>query len=206
MPFANKISIRWLLPALFVWLLPAGSCFAHTIISAGGLFDLPIPANPNSSAGSMQDAVINVTSSALIGDLNVSINLTHSRVFDLQIELQSPAGTVLCLNSYDDFTNDFFFGADYVDTVFDDQAPLSIQQADVPFTGSFRPLGDGGLGVFNGENTLGEWKLKIVDRFKADTGRLEEFRLFITAPEPAMITFFSLGMAIVILLRPKYSL
>ena len=65
-------------------------------------FDLPIPAigDPQREFGRgwMADAIAEVPDHFTIYDLDVGISLTHGSLYDLQITLQSPAGTNVVLN------------------------------------------------------------------------------------------------------------
>jgi len=173
--------------------------FAHSVYIYGGNFNLPIPAEPNSSQGWMDDAVIEVPDHFTIHDLDVGISLTHTNVFDLQISLESPAGTSLFLNMYD--LDEFFIDPNYTNTIFDDEAPESIKQAEPPFSGRFRPIDTYKLSEFDGENAYGTWRLQIYDMWQADTGTLDSFELMITIPEPA--TFLLLGLGKIILRRKR---
>ena len=176
--------------------------FADEVYKYKGEFNLQIPADPDSSKGWMADAVIEIDCHLTILDLDVGINLTHSNVFDLQISLQSPDGTTLSLNAYNP-DNEFFQGADYSQTVFDDEAPTPISQAQPPFTGRFRPNSSSGLKVFDGQDAYGPWHLQIYDAYYYDTGTLNSFGLTITTPEPTTVVLLTLGAGFVALLRPR---
>jgi subtilisin-like proprotein convertase family protein len=140
----------------------------------------------------MADAVINVPDHFIITDLDVGINLTHTNVFDLQLSLQGPVGTRICLNMYD--YDEFFIGANYTNTIFDDEAMLSIKDGVAPFTGRFRPLEPYKLSQFDGEDAFGSWRLQIYDAYWSDTGTFNHLELTITTPEPA--TFFLLALGV----------
>ncbi len=169
--------------------------FAGPVYTYGGDFDLPIPkldtSDPLISKGWMEDAVIEITDHFTVSDLDVRISVTHTSAFDLQIFLQSPVGTRICLNMYT--FNEFFEGANYTQTVFDDEAELSIKEALPPFTGSFRPLEPYNLSDFDGEDAYGVWRLRIYDAWDWDTGTLDSFELVVTTPEPATVIFLILG-------------
>ena len=98
---------------------------AETVLFYGSPFDLAIPADPEGTKGWMDDAIIEVPDHFIITDLDVSVSLTHTKVFDLRLSLTSPSGTTVLLNSYDPFTG-YFEGEDYQQTVFDDEAAVSI--------------------------------------------------------------------------------
>jgi subtilisin-like proprotein convertase family protein len=148
-------------------------------------FHLPIPAVVGATQGWMDDAVLSIPSHIAITDLDVTITLTHTCDFDLQIILQSPSGTGVLLNMYNPFT-DYFVGANYDHTIFDDEAAISIHDGTAPFIGRFRPLD--ALSIFDGKDAYGSWRLRIRDSRYADTGELLTFGLYITTlPAPTAI-------------------
>ena len=163
----------------------------------GGDFNLRIPADPNNTnttKGWMDDAIIEIPDHFPIADLEVGVSLTHSKVFDLQLYLQSPTGTRLCLNMYN--FDEYFNGENYTLTVFDDEAELSIEQGQPPFTGRFRPEPGNLLSIFDGLDTYGSWRLQINDMYYADSGTLDRFELIITIPEPTTALLLALGVVL----------
>ena len=156
-----------------------------------GPFDLPIPADPDAGKGWMEDAIIKVPQHLTLEDLDVSVSLTHTNVFDLQLYVESPGGTRVLLNMYDPFT-EYFEGKDYQGTTFDDEADTRIEQASAPFAGRFVPRGS--LAAFDGEDAYGSWRLCIYDAYYSDTGHLDTFGLAISVPEPATVAFVLLGV------------
>ena len=177
-----------------------GGAYAGPVYTYRGDFDLPIPDNPENTSGWMADAIIDVPDHFTIHDLDVGISLTHTNVFDLQIFLQSPAETMLCLNMYN--YDEYFEGADYTRTIFDDEAESPIEQASPPFTGRFRPIWPYELSQFDGQNAYGLWRLQIYDAWEWDTGTLNSFELIFAVPEPATATLLTLGAGLLLLLRP----
>lgn len=149
-----------------------------------GDFNLRIPADPDNTKGWMTDAVIEIPDHFTIYDLDVSISLRHSNVLDLQIFLQNPAGTRVCLSKYDSYDPNFA-GEDYWLTIFDDEAEISIDDAQPPFTGRFRPEPGNFLSILNGLDAYGTWRLQIYDQWYYDTGTLEHFELAICGSAPA---------------------
>jgi hypothetical protein len=160
----------------------------------GGDFHLRIPADPNNTnttKGPMDDAIIEISDHFSIADLDVGISLTHTKVFDLQLFLQSPTGRRLCLNMYG--LDEHFDGVNYTGTIFDDEAQTPIEDGEPPFTGRFRPKSGSLMSIFDGLDTYGSWRLQIYDAHYFDTGTLDHFELIITIPEPATLALFGLG-------------
>jgi subtilisin-like proprotein convertase family protein len=182
-------------------------CSSNPVHTYGNNFDLPIPANPGDTKGWMADAVIEINDHFIIEDIDICINVTHTSAFDLQIFLQSPAGTGICLSMFDPY-DEFFFGANYTNTIFDDESPFYINQGTAPFTGRFRPVDIdpyNKLSKFDGEDAYGPWRLRIYDAYYADTGTLNRLDLMITAPEPASATLMIFGVVSLGLFKPRRS-
>jgi len=147
-----------------------------------------------------EDAVINIPEHRIISDLDAEISITHTNVFDLQIFLVNPANTSrICLNKYDGF----FKGANYTQTVFDDEADVPIEQGVPPFTGRFRPVEPFKLSAFDGQDAFGQWRLQVYDAYYADTGTLNNFQITIANPEPVTVMFLALGVCLMHLRRPR---
>jgi|GEM_PF-3599612 len=139
----------------------------------GGVFpstDTPI-AIPDGPGGTIM-SVLNTAASGTISDLNVSIQVTHTFLADLEITLE-----------HDGVSVDLFFdncgGDDNMDIIFDDDGlPLDCTGTG-PIVGTFQP--DNPLAAFNGTSASGVWTLTIVDDAGADTGTLDSWSLEITA-------------------------
>ena len=197
MDFRNRIANT---VAAVVIILSPSIAFAEQF-SYSSQFNLPIPASPAETKGWMTDAVIDITDHLIISDLDLTINLTHTNIFDLQIFLQSPADTIICLNNYSSY--EFFQSENYTDVTFDDEAPLPISQAPMPLTGRWQPITGNPLAAFDNEDAFGSWHLRIYDAHYNDTGTLENFEILITNPEPATAALLALGIAIVRFSKPS---
>ncbi|HUT29300.1 MAG TPA: hypothetical protein VMX13_05870 [Sedimentisphaerales bacterium] len=174
---------------------------ATEVRTYGGRFDLPIIDLPGPGS-QMTEAVIEVPDHFPIHDLDVRINITHTNVFDLQLLLQNPLGSRICLNMYD-FKDEFGIYPNYTNTIFDDEALFSIEDAEPPFTGRFRPRQPYELALFDGRDAYGPWSLQIYDMYDWDTGTLDSFELTFTTPEPASALIFALGAALITIFRPR---
>ncbi len=126
-----------------------------------------------SGAGNTVVSTINVGPNFSVTDVNVTINIDHTWVADLDITLTSPAGTVIDLTSDNGSSGD-----NYTDTVFDQESTGGpITGGTAPFTGSFVPEGD--LSTIYGESSGGDWVLTIVDDANQDGGTFNRFDLYL---------------------------
>lgn len=106
----------------------------------------------------------------VVDKVEASVRLKHTWAGDLRLTLIAPDGTeVLLFNrrggDKDDLTN----------TTFADDATQSIEQAQAPFTGRFRP--EEPLLLLREHLAEGVWSLRVEDMAAEDGGVLEAFRL-----------------------------
>ncbi|MGB5818516.1 MAG: reprolysin-like metallopeptidase [Saonia sp.] len=104
-----------------------------------------------------------------IADVNVNLDIDHSFLADLIISLTSPQGTTVILtsNSCGERAN--------IDAIFDDDATAFACGINPGINGTVKPLGS--LASFNGESSLGEWTLTVVDTAPVDGGSINGFSL-----------------------------
>lgn len=131
---------------------------------------------PRTSTAGITESIITVPSgsgSGTIQDMNVFVDLDHSWVGDLTIQLEHvESGTLVTLQ-----TQHGISGNDITEVTYDDEATGgSIASARPPFgPGEFVPLEV--LSAFDGESLSGTWKLVVVDHFFGDMGELHGFRI-----------------------------
>lgn len=193
---------QWIVATFLVvtgFCFPAFADMGPVIYSQDFNLSLLDPIEPNESA--MTEAAIDVIDPFIITDLNVRIDITHTQVFDLQLILESPTGAWLCLNKYE--FSEFFDGENYANTTFDDEAGLSIEDANAPFTGRFKPEPGYMLECFDGFDAYGTWRLQIYDMWPSDTGTLDHLDLIFNTPEPVTAILLMFGTCLAVLKRPR---
>ena len=110
---------------------------------------------------------------ATILDLNVRIdNLQHTNVEDLTILLR-PAGWT----GYIGLVINRGPGANFVNTVLDDEASTTLDHGVAPFTGSFIPDSGLMLAGVDAADATGTWHLRVDDDYAGDTGQLNSWGL-----------------------------
>ncbi len=109
---------------------------------------------------------------------NISMDLFHSWVGDLDISIVSPSGTILKLSD-----NNGSFGVNYSGTNFQDGG-TSITASSPPFNGTFEAQGGTFASTFDGENADGTWTLSIRDDAGGDCGWLNFWEMTFSTPPP----------------------
>ncbi len=140
----------------------------------------------NDTAAAIPDASslrseIAITGGATVVDVNLTLDITHPYVNDLEAYLISPNGTRVAL-----FQQLNLVGENFSGTTFDDEATTPIGSGSAPFTGSYRP--EQALAQFDGEDASGTWILEIVDKAPLDTGTLNSWSLEIVTEEPSVLS------------------
>jgi PKD repeat protein/subtilisin-like proprotein convertase family protein len=129
---------------------------AQSFVGTGG----PIPDDENSVTFNLTvQGLPSVTDTQSFGLESVCLNINHTWNDQLFLRLVAPNGEEIYLFSglggYED---------NFVNTCLNSNAAVSIKEADYPFTGTYRPIGE--LGVVNlGLNPNGVWQLYILDQY-----------------------------------------
>jgi M6 family metalloprotease-like protein len=110
----------------------------------------PIPDFPNPGIERSLSTATNLT----VGSVEVSVDITHSWIGDLDLRLVSPSGTEVLLQAGQ--------GGDEDNLV-------------RTFTSSTSP----GLATLRGQGTAGTWRLRIKDAASQDVGKLNSWRLLL---------------------------
>jgi subtilisin-like proprotein convertase family protein len=114
--------------------------------------DTPIGLAGNGPAFS-RESILFIEQSGAINDLNIpNANIRYNFASKVTISLTSPAGTTVVLY------REKCFSSNLVNLGFDDDAPLPVS---CPANDRRVFIPEGSLADFNGEDTFGEWKLRV---------------------------------------------
>ncbi len=141
--------------------------------------DVPMTLVDNGTATSS----LVVGQSVTLSDVNVGVEIEHSWVGDLVVELTSPAGTTVTLLDRPGYSGaGFGCSDDNMDVTFDDAASTTLEnhcEGTTPwYSGSARPTE--ALSAFTGQNAAGTWTLSVRDASGGDTGALLDWQLLTT--------------------------
>ncbi|WP_229955735.1 proprotein convertase P-domain-containing protein [Parasphingorhabdus litoris] len=141
-----------------------------------------------------------VGTSFTVSDVDLGVFATHSWRGDIRLTLESPAGTTVQLVNGDtnSVSGDNFnvrlndSGTQTVNT--DGNTVNHSTTAPPPFANDFIP--NNSLSAFNGENSLGTWRLEICDLFPTqDNGTFQHAELYLTE-QPANFADLSVNKTV----------
>jgi subtilisin-like proprotein convertase family protein len=133
---------------------------------------------PNAEFDPIVTDDIVVTDSFVVGDLDVSVEISSAFIGDVEISLEHvETGTLVPL------WRRACFGEDDIDATFDDEGNPVV--CDDPVIGNITPFSAGGsaLGLFDGESVAGTWRLRVEDIF-GGSGTLVAWSLQAREGEP----------------------
>lgn len=159
---------------LILSILISGFGYSQTFVNTG---NIAIP--DNNATGISQPINVsglpNLNCSLPFGIQSICLGITHPFTADLDIELVSPAGTVVEISTDNGAGGDHYGNGAANDagpfTCFSMSAGTNITTGTAPFAGSFVP--EGNLQNFNnGQNPNGNWILRVRDDANGDVGTL----------------------------------
>ena len=116
-------------------------------------------------------SIINMDQNAVITDVNLTLNIEHTWIADLEVKLIAPDG-VTEITLFEDVGSN---GDNFTNTVLDDDASTDVSSGESPFTGSYSPTGS--LNDLNGIMSAGDWTLHINDDANQDGGNLIDWSI-----------------------------
>jgi subtilisin-like proprotein convertase family protein len=157
---AWRLSVQDLAPAdtgqLNRWLLEISA--AEVVVAPVELQESPGAPIPDFPSGGIERGLA-TASTARVGSIEVSVDISHTWIGDLRLTLLSPAGTEAILH---------------------DGAGGSDQNIRRTFTAANTPA----LVALTGQAMTGTWRLRLVDRATQDVGKLNSWRLLIKPQAP----------------------
>ena len=158
---------------------------------------------PDNDINGMSSTITIPAGSCVAGtvtDVNVSLDIAHTWVGDLDVTLMSPANVAqsILLDRPGVPVSTFGCSGNDINALFDDASATPAEGvcgAGTPtIAGTFSPTTP--LAAFNGGNGDGVWTLTIADNAGGDTGRLNDWSLDIacTAPMQAIPVFSLWGL------------
>lgn len=141
-----------------------------------------IPDN-NSSGVSSPISISGINPSTINSStiVSVTVNITHTYVGDLQLQLVSPSQNSVMLSNRRGGSGD-----NYTNTVFTATAASSITSGAPPFAGSFRP--EGLFSNLTG-NVNGTWLLRVTDLAGTDIGTINSWSLSLNTVVPTTLSY-----------------
>lgn len=134
--------------------------------------DVPKAIPDGNSAGVISN--INVPNNFFVTDVNVSLDITHPWLTDLQIYLKAPNGTEVLI--YDRSCGPSGDRRENINAIYDDEATIIVCNNSIPaVSGTTKP--DNFLSSLNNLSSLGNWELKVVDNLHDDVGTINNWSI-----------------------------
>ena len=153
---------------------PTGACITYTST------DVPktIPTGPD-----LVSSVINIPGNPRVSDVNVSLNLTHTFMSDLDVHLVSPGGNDNGL--FSDIGNVTPASSNiFMNVGIDDEAGLPLDSFLILYRWIGQPEQRYRLDWFDGIDAGGTWTLNIYDDTPGDGGVLSSWSITLCEPPP----------------------
>lgn len=130
-----------------------------------------VPINIPTTANVTVNSTLNVASTNVISDVNVTMNISHTWVNDMTITLISPTGTQVQLVAQP-CTSDSLSN---INATFDDSGIPLVCEINPAISGTVQPVQS--LTAFNGQTMNGLWTLRVLDSFNQDGGAINSWSL-----------------------------
>lgn len=167
--------------AVFPAVTPAGvTCTAYAST------DVPKTIGPDPASGITTSTLTIPAGTGRIVDVDVSINLTHNLMADLDVNVVSPAGNEIGLFNDVGTTTAGVSGLTDMNLVIDDEAAFPVNTFTVMNGVTYQPETFSRLYWLDGEDPAGSWSLQIRDDTTGNGGTLNGWGLTVcTVPPPA---------------------
>ncbi|HLA55801.1 MAG TPA: zinc-dependent metalloprotease family protein [Flavobacterium sp.] len=136
----------------------------------------------NNMPGALMTSTINVPTSGVITDVNVTVNATHAFMWDLQVKLKHPDNTsnILLYRQCNQAS-----GA-YAVTLNDGSPGIVCGATGSAVSGTYSPLEP--LSVYNGKLSGGNWQLTAQDTWIVDSGSITSWSVIICSLTATLAT------------------
>ena len=143
-----------------------GQILCDTYVSTNVPITIPLVANTTPFI-----STLNVPSTNVISDVNVTINISHTWVNDMTVSLISPAGTEIQLVTRPCTSS----ARANITATFDDSGMSLVCATNPAISGTIMPFQP--LTVLNGQTMNGTWQLKVLDPYNEDGGAINSWSL-----------------------------
>jgi len=146
--------------------VPAGACTTYP-----GSGPLAIP------DGGVVTTTIHIPGHPTVADLDVSLEISHTLLNDVELVLEAPGGNQVVL-----YYNMYNYSNKHMDIILDDEASVPVNYFDSNKGLILQPQHYVRLGWFDGQDAGGDWTLYVYDRTLGNTGTLESWGLTVCEP------------------------
>ena len=147
--------------------------FSTLQISCNQSFNTTAVSIPTTASGTPYESEINYAQNSTINNVKVYVDITHTKISDLEIKLVSPQGTKVVLNQSGTCNGNY----KNIQVVYNDDSENFLDCNPTPpaIRDDVKPFET--MSVFNGENAQGNWTLQVSDPVAGNGGSLNLWAL-----------------------------
>lgn len=149
-------------------------------ITCGSSASTNVPITISATGAPTINSTLTIPSGGVISDVNITMNVTHTWINDLTAILISPSGTQVQLYARPCVSDDI----QNIVATFDDSGIPVVCGTNPGISGTVLPTQ--ALSAFNGQNSTGNWTLRISDAYNEDGGVLNSWSLNICTVSAAL--------------------
>ena len=168
--------------------------YLTTATTQAPICNSPAVAIPDNDADGISDTIM-TSQTGTLSDLDVSVNISHTHIGDLTLELHhvDTGTTVTLVHRPGTIDSGSGSSANNINVILDDEAATTAEDS-APYRVGNRYRPNDSLSAFDGESLAGEWKLTVKDRFQLDIGSLHDWCLMPTiTPSSTNYPFLSIS-------------
>ncbi|MHB9033490.1 MAG: proprotein convertase P-domain-containing protein [Anaerolineae bacterium] len=146
--------------------VPAGTCTTYPGSGPLAMAD-----------GGVVTTTIHIPGHPIVADLDVSLDISHTLLNDVELVLEAPGGNKVVL-----YYNSFNYSNHRLDIILDDEASVPVNFFSNNRGLILQPQHYFRLGWFDGQDAGGDWTLYVYDKTAGNTGTLESWGLTVCEP------------------------
>lgn len=140
-----------------------------------------LPLTISSSGTPTVTSTITIPTGTTIADVNIGMDLSHTRINDLTAIISDPSSNMIYL-----FANPCTTSSQNINATFDDAALEFVCGANPGISQTVRAIQD--LAVFNGNSSAGTWTLQIIDGTNGQGGTLNGWNIQVCGFQALAVT------------------
>lgn len=167
----------------YISVVSGAACPSCTVYASPENLSIAIPDGPggNGNPGAPAEHIINIPSSTMIDYITVNVDISHTYINDLIVEIKHPDGITATSVFNRECGSEDNINVSFIDGM----AAFNCAAT----TGNYNPSSP--LSVFSGLDTAGDWTISVTDNWDAITGTINDWSIEICSVPTASVEEFA---------------